>query len=201
MIYLVRHGETVFNAEGRFQGHADSPLTPRGEAQAHEAGRLLRDLRRGEEGWRIVSSPLGRARRTTEIIAQIAGLEAGVSFDPRLKEISLGSWDGLTRTDIEARNGFSGFSAPKGPKWWFLAPDGESYETFSGRISAWLEEAVKEAGTVVVVSHGGAGRLLRGLYLGLDREATFALDTPQNCLFRLWRGQIDRLEFPEEGGP
>ncbi|MGH6997837.1 MAG: phosphoglycerate mutase family protein, partial [Phenylobacterium sp.] len=62
MIYLVRHGQTHFNAEGRMQGHLDSPLTALGRAQASAIGRLLRDLIGKADGWRLVSSPLGRAQ-------------------------------------------------------------------------------------------------------------------------------------------
>jgi broad specificity phosphatase PhoE len=188
MIYLVRHGQTSFNAEGRFQGHNDSPLTQLGEAQARAAGHLLRELLSGESDWRIVASPLGRARRTAEIIAEITGLDE-IAFDDRLKEITLGSWDGLTRAEIDAR---AGTVEGHALKWWFLSPDGEAYDAFEGRLSTWLEET-KTGGRVIAVSHGGAGRMLRGLYAGLTREQTFELDVPQDAIFRLFGGSVHRF--------
>ena len=72
MIYLVRHGRTEFNAEGRFQGHCDSPLTPLGVAQAHRYGELLARLIGDPADWTLGSSPLGRAVATAEIIALVA---------------------------------------------------------------------------------------------------------------------------------
>ncbi|MCR5878557.1 histidine phosphatase family protein [Phenylobacterium sp. J367] len=62
MIYLVRHGQTEFNREQRLQGHVDSPLTELGLRQAGAVAALLKDLTAGQPGWRVVSSPLGRAR-------------------------------------------------------------------------------------------------------------------------------------------
>ena len=99
MIYLVRHGETAFNRERRVQGHVDSALTELGVRQAHAVGRLLKDLIRGEPGWRIVSSPLGRARSTAEIVAsKLGGLP--VELDERLKEMSWGPFDGRLRSEL-----------------------------------------------------------------------------------------------------
>ena len=103
MIYLVRHGQTEFNREGRYQGRVDSPLTELGLAQARAAGARLAALAAEEGGnWIIETSPLGRARRTAEIIAQSMGLPA-LTVDPRLIEVSYGEIEGLTAAEIEAR--------------------------------------------------------------------------------------------------
>jgi ribosomal-protein-alanine N-acetyltransferase len=85
-IFLVRHGETEWNLARRYQGWGDSPLTPRGIAQAEAIGRRLRALPEAE-GATLVASPLGRARRTAEIIQAARVDLAPIEFDERLKEI------------------------------------------------------------------------------------------------------------------
>ena len=191
MIYLVRHGQTAFNAEGRFQGNADSPLTALGFAQAEEMGKLLGGLVAGL-AVTLWSSPLGRARRTAEIIGARLGLREPIRFDPRLREVSFGCWDGLTDLDIEEqhpglRDGSTRYD------WFFRSPDGESVEAVEQRMRSWLEETAAIPGCHIAVSHGLAGRLLRGVYLGLDRAVALELDIPQDAVFRLEGGVCDRM--------
>ena len=191
MIYLVRHGQTVFNAEGRLQGHVDSPLTELGRAQAAMAGTALRRLTDGGTGWRIISSPLGRARDTAEAIRAALGL-AGVQTDERLIELSWGEWDGGLRADLRARHpdafGESG--------WAFTAPIGESYEAARARMADWLASLPPEGERrVIAVSHGVAGRMLRGAYAGLSKPDTLAQAVPQDATFRLSGGAIARIGY------
>lgn len=101
MIYLVRHGETEFNLVRRYQGWLDSPLTENGVAQAIAIGRRLAQLPDAATA-EIVASPIGRAKRTAELIAAEMG-RADIAYDDRLREISIGSWDGLDRDEIAAR--------------------------------------------------------------------------------------------------
>src|SRR5215467_3096506 len=93
-ILLTRHGETIFNVEGRWQGQADSPLTERGRAQAAELARALAD----EQIAAVYSSDLGRAADTAEEIAALHQLE--VRTEPRLREIDVGAWTGKHRDQI-----------------------------------------------------------------------------------------------------
>ncbi|MDB5423010.1 MAG: histidine phosphatase family protein [Phenylobacterium sp.] len=191
LIYLVRHGQTEFNRERRIQGHVDSPLTGLGVRQAHAVGRLLRDLIREPAGWRIVSSPLGRARATAEIIAGLLG-GPPVELDPRLMEVSWGASDGRLRDELAAehpetfgRTGWA-FDAPTG---------GESYEAVSARVADWLAGLPPEPGRrLIAVSHGISGRVLRGLYAGLSRDEAGRQDVPQDAVFRLMGGNIHRLD-------
>jgi len=99
-MFLVRHGETEFNAQGRLQGRFDSPLTPKGMAQAKTIGRHLQALINRPEDWAVECSPLGRAVATAEIIRMQVGIPSDLIIDDRLREVSLGSWDGLTRDEI-----------------------------------------------------------------------------------------------------
>ncbi len=185
-IFLVRHGETEWNRARRYQGWSDSPLTERGIAQAEAIGRRLHTLPEAAVA-EIVASPIGRARRTAEIIAGCLGRAAPLRFDERLREISLGAWDGLDRREIRSRMGveFEEF------EWYFRTPDGESYDAFAGRIAGWLAELGD--GPVIAVSHGVVTRVLRGLYAGLPRAAALSLPVPQDRIFRLAGGRIEEI--------
>ena len=190
MIYLVRHGQTEFNRERRIQGHVDSPLTELGVRQARAVGRLLRDLIREPEGWRLVSSPLGRAHATAELIsARLGGLP--VELDDRLKEMSWGAYDGRLRAKLEAQEpetfGRTG--------WAFDAGAGESYEDVSARLDDWLASLPPEPERrIIAVSHGVSGRVLRGLYANLDRDEAGLQDVPQDAVYLLQHGGVGRID-------
>ena len=193
MIYLVRHGRTEFNAEGRFQGHCDSALTPLGVAQAQRYGELLSRLIPDPANWSLVASPLGRAVATAEIIAGALGIATDFPRDPRLAEIGMGSWDGLTDFEIDlaspgARDGSTRYD------FFFRAPDGEGYEAFAARLRSWLDEALASPRPIIAVSHGVAGRVLRGLYAGLDPAEALKLPAPQDAIFRLAEGRVERID-------
>ena len=188
-ILLVRHGETEWNRARRYQGWSDSPLTERGVAQAAAIGRRLAALPEAH-GAAIVASPLGRARRTAEIIRSCLDPAPPLHFDDRLREISLAGWDGLNRREIRKLLG-AGFAEFE---WYFATPDGERYDTFAGRIAAWLREIGD--GPVIAVSHGVVTRVLRGLYAGLPREAALRLEVPQDRIFRLSGGVIEEIAVP-----
>jgi probable phosphoglycerate mutase len=175
MIVLVRHGETAWNAEGRFQGRRDSPLTPRGIAQADQVGlRLAKEL---SGAWRAFEghvSPLGRARQTATRIATLIPL--AFRDEPRLTEVTFGTWDGMTPYEIDME--YPGALVGSDPHdWFFLSPDGETFEAACDRVRNWLSSLTSPT---VAVTHGLTSRLIRGLYLGLDRREMLRLDVPQD---------------------
>ena len=191
MILLVRHGETEWNVARRFQGRRDSALTERGRRQAHAMGGLVRDLvaRDPSPAWRLVSSPLGRTIATAEAIAEATGLAP--ELDPRLAEVDCGEWEGQSWVDIVARHP-AGRSARQ---ILFSSPGGETYEDVLARISSFLADQPPEPQRrLVVVSHGAAGRVLRGAYGGLGVEEVLSLDVPHDSVWRLANGQIDRFD-------
>lgn len=194
MIYLVRHGETEFNRERRLQGHVDSALTARGLEQARAVGRLLKGLIDGEAGWRIQASPLGRARRTAEIVAAELGLSAdAIEVEPRLIELSWGAWDGRLRDELAAAHPDT-FGRTN---WAFHAPTGESYEEMCARLASWLAGLPPEPERrVIAVSHGVTGRVLRGVYADLPSEEMVTQDVPQDAVYRLAEGAIHRIDCP-----
>jgi len=188
MIYLCRHGQTFHNREGRMQGQTESDLTPLGRAQAGAMGELLASLIETPSDWRIVASPLRRARNTAEAIGARLGLP--VAFEDRLLEISVGDWSNRLRDEVKAENP----ALLSDPEWAFKSPNGETYEAIMGRVSGWLaEQAAEDERKLIVVSHGIAGWMLRGAYLNLPRAEVIAQDTPQDAIFRLHGGQIDRI--------
>lgn len=189
-ILLVRHGETEWNRERRTQGRFDSPLTERGIAQAHAIGRLVATLPNAAAG-RIVASPLGRARRTAEIICEHLDPAPELGVDERIRELSSGSWDGLTYSQI-ALCAPGIFDGDGRSEWCFRSPDGERYEGFAARVGQWLSEPA-DASLTIVVTHGMVSRVLRGLYLRLPREAALVLPVRQDQVFWLSNGAIEEI--------
>ena len=137
-----------------------------------------------------MSSAVLRLRATAEIVLEVSGLAVELQLDDRLKEVSLGSWDGLTDEDIEhvspgACDGSTHFD------WFFRSPDGESFDEAQARLSQWLAEVDAGDECHIAVSHGLSGRILRGSYLGLSKRDTLRLDVPQDGMFVLENGRCD----------
>jgi broad specificity phosphatase PhoE len=143
-ILLARHGETEWNREGRFQGHADPPLNETGCAQA----RALADQLAATPIDAVYSSDLRRARQTAEVVAARHGVS--VTTARGLREIDVGSWSGLTRAEIEQR--FPGAADH----------DGETREAHLARVVATVDRIAHDhpGERLLVVSHGGSLRAL-----------------------------------------
>jgi broad specificity phosphatase PhoE len=193
VIYLVRHGETEWNVERRMQGRQESRLTARGERQAGAMAKLLAGLVAVDPvgSWRLVCSPLGRARQTAGFIAASLGL--AVEIDERLAEIAFGEWEGRLRDEVAPQ--YPGLFAS--PEWLFSPPGGETYEGVRTRVVSFLEDLPPEPDRrVIAVSHGVTGRVLRGVYTGLSRHDTLMQDVPQDAVYRLAGGEIERIDCP-----
>ncbi|MDP9303317.1 MAG: histidine phosphatase family protein [Actinomycetota bacterium] len=160
-LLLVRHGETDWNRDGRWQGGSDTRLNDLGREQA----RALAEQLDGEIDV-LYSSDLARARETAEIVAAKLGLE--VRLDPRLRERGFGSWEGLTTIEIEER------FADAHRRW--LAGDGagaddaEAFEDFSARVEDFLSDVLRlhPGEEVLVISHGGSIRVIHAVAAGVD---------------------------------
>jgi broad specificity phosphatase PhoE len=157
---LVRHGETDWNAQKRWQGHSDTPLNERGREQA----RALAESIGGVDA--VYSSDLARARETAEIVAARFGLE--VLVDQRLRERRFGAWEGLTAEEIEQRfpAEHDRWQAGEG----YGAGDAEPFDAFAARIRSFLDDVVREHpdDEVLVVAHGGSIRVVHALANDLD---------------------------------
>ncbi len=192
-IYLVRHGETEWNRQGRLQGQRNSALTKRGLEQAHGIGVLLRELVGGADTIPIIASPLARALRTAETICGALGRNpACPRTDGLLKEISFGEWEGMTLAEIAAADP-ENLARVEQDRWSVAPPGGESYATMAQRARQWLRDsaAIEEK---IVVAHGEFGRVLRGIYCGMAPAEIFALEVPHDVVFRLSEGTIARIE-------
>jgi broad specificity phosphatase PhoE len=167
-LLVLRHGESEWNAQGRWQGWADPPLSELGRRQAVEAGQRLRH----EEFTAVASSDLVRARRTAELAAAAIGLPTDVHIEAGLREFDVGFWSGMTRAQIEVGwpMEFADWRAGTRDR----APGGELREAFVARLVAAVERvATVFAGqTTLVISHGGAiGSLERALGVKPERPA------------------------------
>jgi broad specificity phosphatase PhoE len=163
-ILIARHGQSDWNQEKRWQGHADRPLTERGREQAQALADRLAHI----ELDAVYSSDLQRARDTAAVVAESQGLE--LRQLPELREVDVGSWSGLTRAEAEERfpEGFTRWRDGY-PGW----EDGETYEAMTDRVLRAVDEiaAEHEGGRVLVVSHGGPIRAIHAAALGLDVHA------------------------------
>lgn len=168
----------------------DSPLTLIGIEQARAYGRTVAKQIAADPGnWAIVTSPMGRCRQTTAIMCEIAGLNfADVTIDPRLAEVNAGQWSGLRKTDLPSAL-LEGHGCAA---WYFRSPNGEDWPALAGRLAAWLAERRHEE-KIIAVSHGVAGRVLRGLYARQDPDRALAGESPQDAFFCLSEGRCERI--------
>jgi probable phosphoglycerate mutase len=175
-IVFVRHGQTDWNVELRFQGQRDIPLNAYGRRQAERNGRAVAGILTSRD-WQLIASPLGRAVETMEIVLAEAG-ESGRSFatDPVLMEANYGDWEGLTLEEITAHDPETA-RAREADKWGYAPPNGESYSMLSDRVAEWLETI--DAPTFVV-AHGGILRGLMHLLAGLPGTDAPHLAVPQD---------------------
>jgi broad specificity phosphatase PhoE len=173
-IYYIRHGETSWNAEGRLQGTLDIALNDRGRKQAAGAGHILADLiaRDGHDKAALpfVSSPLGRARSTMELVRRVLELPADdYSLDDRLREIGYGVWEGSTLAEMQAAD--PELYARRLTAKWTLAPEGgETYASVQLRMRDWYDSLLVDT---VAVAHGGTARALM-VALGIETPESAA---------------------------
>ena len=164
-VFYIRHGETDWNVTGRLQGRHDVPLNARGRAQALHCGEILRELftrdGRNVAEMDFVSSPLGRARTTMELVRAPLGLPAdGYRIEPKLAEIAFGEWEGFTIAQLHTRDP-QRIAAREQDKWHFVPPGGESYQAVSARMREWHEGLARDT---VTVAHGGTARAFTRLH-------------------------------------
>ncbi|XAW87414.1 histidine phosphatase family protein [Vibrio sp. CDRSL-10 TSBA] len=193
-IFVIRHGQTQFNAERKLQGHCNSSLTSTGRAQALAMGTQLKSHLQGRS-YRMYASSLGRAVETAHIICDEVGYaKADLTHEPRLKEFSLGQWEEKPLFDLLDEKP----DLLATPDWYLQAPDGESFAEVKYRVNAWLDEAPRHE-DLVVVSHGLTGIVLRGLLLGLSYDDIWQLDLPQDAFYIIQNGEAERVSCFHDG--
>lgn len=192
MIYLVRHGETTWNQAGRQQGHLDSPLTDKGVEQARAAGRALRHAIPHSQAICIETSPLGRARQTARLLAEVLGVDLNaLVVAPLLSEHHLGDWQGLTRAEIDAQ--YPGARQTReASKWDYVVPGGESYALVAARARQWLGSK-RHAAITIAVTHEMISRTIQGAYAALTLGETLARAHRHDRIYRLHTGRIEEM--------
>jgi len=205
-IIVWRHGRTPWNVENRFQGQADIGLDDVGRGQAARAARALAAL----EPAVLWSSDLSRARDTAEALVELTGLP--VTTDQRLREIHVGSWEGLLGEDVERVDPEASRQLRAGEDIRRSAT-GESPSEVGLRVAAALREladAAPEGSTVVAASHGLAGRVGVAELVGLPVEHHRLLGGLSNCAWvsvdrhrsdRYWRIEQYNVTAPDPTDP
>lgn len=160
-LILLRHGQTAWNAEHRFQGHADPPLDDVGRGQA----RAVADVLAAMQPDLLVSSDAVRAVQTAEFVAAATGLP--VRRDARLRERGLGHWEGLTLDEVGQRfpHEYAEWIAGRDVR----RPGGETREQVAARVGAAMEQLPDVALTIMVM-HGASSMALTNLLLGLGQD-------------------------------
>lgn len=182
-LYFIRHGETDWNAEGRYQGSQDIPLNARGRGQADLNGKLLADLlvRAGRAPtdftWHV--SPLGRTMETMQRVRAAFDVPLPEAVpDKRLVEVSFGVYEGRLHTELSA--GEMAIAGERSADFWFFRPpSGESYEDVAQRVMSF---AATLSGPAIIVAHGGILRILRRLIEDFPAERAVNWFPPQDCV-------------------
>ncbi len=178
-LFLVRHGETDWNREGRLQGSQDIPLNALGRMQAAEVADRLRALKPEFATSAYVASPMHRARETMTILRnELALAPEDYRIDEQLKELTFGEWEGFTWREIR-KSERELAQARERDKWGFVPPGGESYRMLAERIRPSLEGMAPDT---VMVSHGGVARAVLAL-IG-------AVDPAEAAKVEIWQGKI-----------
>ncbi|MBT2475466.1 histidine phosphatase family protein [Microbacterium sp. ISL-103] len=185
-VFLVRHGQTRWNLEHRMQGQLDSPLTQDGIRQAERVAERLT----GRGITTVCSSPLGRALRTSVIVADRIG--ADLVEVPELADVHHGDMAGLTWDEVDDRYPSARDSRADNRYGWAF-PGGESYAQARSRARRALSACGWAAeGTPLLVSHEMLGRMLRAELRGLDATAALSLRHPHDVVFEIENG-VERL--------
>ena len=192
-VLLARHGETPWNAEGRYQGQIDIPLSEVGERQARDLGERLRGVRIT----RAVASPLARARRTAELALGETRM-AMLRFDDGLKEIGHGEWEGLLAAEIRERDPSRLLAWREAPETVLMpGPGGESLRNVVDRAWPALIRAcdgLSEHDTLLLVAHDAVNRVLLCRILGLPLARLWSFRQAPTTLNLLEGDSADTLE-------
>ncbi len=187
MIYIVRHGKTVWNGQARKQGQSDSPLTLKGIEQASDVAKFL-EKNVDTSKFNFYVSPLFRTMQYSALILEKLGIDNAklVKVD-ELKEHSFGYWEGMTEEEIEKE--YPNFLEKRYANWWeYIVPGGESYELISKRATKFLNQIKDE--DAILFTHEMISKVLRGSYTNMSTQEILDLKHPQNIIYGLEDGQI-----------
>ena len=188
-LFVLRHGETTWNREGRMQGHLNAPLTELGVAQAV----AQRNIMTGQDlsGFRVLSSPSGRAVETAAIA--LGPLVTEITTDPDLREVGVGEWTGRLRAELIDPTEWQ-VTTDGVLELYDMAPGGETLAGLEARCSQFL---ARLEGPHVLVTHGITSRMIRALALGhgpnVTLEALADMPGGQGVVYHVKKGRQKRL--------
>lgn len=192
LIYVVRHGQTAWNAEGRLQGQAETDITELGRAQADANGVKLRSLIPEPGRFDFVASPMRRTRETMRRIRTAMGLDPDAyRVDPRLVEVSFGDWQGFTFTELDAIS--PGATALRARDKWNFCPPGEGAESYQMLLERVVPAFEAFSGPTVCVTHGGVIRAVFRHLTGLSMKEAARMQVPQDRVLRIGGGRLEWL--------
>ena len=191
-VYIVRHGQTDWNAEFRLQGQADIDLNDLGRRQAAGNGRSLARLLAEPQLFDFVASPMARTRHTMELLRGAMELDpAAYRVDERLKELNFGDWQGYTAEELEALH--PGSTRERELAKWDFRPAGEGAESYQMLLERVEPVFRGLRGPAVCVTHGGVIRALFRLLGTATKEEACALAIPQDRILRWQAGTLEWL--------
>jgi len=192
LVYIVRHGQTAWNAEARLQGQADTDLNVVGREQATANGHRLAELISNPEDFDFVASPMRRTRETMERIRAAMKLDPlAYRTDDRLIEVNFGDWQSYTFAELETQ--FPGAKKSRARDKWNFQPPGEgaeSYQMLLERVKPWFDALDRQT---VCVTHGGVIRTLFRMVEGVSEDEAASLEVRQDRLLRLQDGRLEWL--------
>ena len=189
-IYIIRHGQTDWNAVTRLQGQTEIAMNDYGRSQVHQNAEKLTDHLTVPHKYDFVSSPISRAMETMRITRSVLGLpQEGFHTDDRLKELNYGefsthTWEELRRTrpdDVARRFENS---------WTYVIPKGECYAMLSKRVLHWFHDVEQDT---IVAAHAGISRVLQGYCTKHPEKDIAFLDAPQDRVLVIKNGEMSWL--------
>lgn len=197
-LYILRHGQSEWNVEGRIQGHMDSPLTELGKQQADTHGKTLKSLGGIDQ---LFVSPSGRARETAFIVNSYA--KAVVTFESSLMERDCGEWSGQVLSDVEARYP-QAWRARTDDPFQHRPPGGENLSDMQERVSTFLQSLYAiDCDVVGLITHGVMSRVILMDLLGLNPLEAVRAYHPNDAFYRLsfHATEIETHYFKDGSGP
>lgn len=194
-LYFIRHGQTDWNAEGRYQGTQDIPLNEVGRAQAEANGPLLRMLLERDSKTALdfdwFATPLGRTQETARrILAAFEPPHPEIKIDRRLIEISFGVYEGKHVKELADHPMLAPGSRDE--TFWSYRPErGENYDDVVVRLEDFARMLTRP---VIMVGHGGILRVLRHLIAGASQVDVVNWSTPQDVVYHFKDGRM--IEHP-----
>ena len=192
-VVFVRHGETAWNLEARFQGSTNTQLAATGQEQARNNGqminRLCLDGRLDKDDISIISSPLARAHETASIICDELGMKVPLRSDDRIREISMGRWEGLTSQEVKDKY-YEERKTRKLDPWQFAPEGGESCAHRLPEVQGFLKNLTPNT---IVITHAGILRIVFHFLANLETKQASQLKVPHNGIFLWQKGNFDTL--------